>query len=366
MGDAGVGHQALQVRLGEGQGRAVEDPHGPQGQGRGGEALRRLGEQRHGEADQAVAAGLQEQPGQDHAPRRRGLGVGVREPGVERHRRELHREGDEESQHQPGARRPRRRAPQELAVGEGPLPGGPGVGCGQGQDRHQHEEAARLGEEEELDRRVDPALVAPDADQEVHRHQHELPEEVEQEEVQGQEHAHHPGQDPEEVEVEEAHPVVDLAPGAPHGEDPQDRRQEDQDQGEAVHRQGEGDAEPGDPVPGEAGDPVAVRREGGGPRPEPESRRQHQVHRHGAEGHPARGRRATAGEGPRQEAAHEGHRHQGQEGHGSTPRRSARPRIRPRSSTAPAASAAAYQRTRPVWVRARPRWPSRTTAATLR
>ncbi len=39
------------------------------------------------------------------------------------------------------------------------------------------------GVQEELDGGVDAAVVAPDADQEVHRHQRDFPEHVEQEQV---------------------------------------------------------------------------------------------------------------------------------------------------------------------------------------
>ena len=53
------------------------------------------------------------------------------------------------------------------------------------QDRHQHEHAAREGVEEELHRRVDAPVVAPDPDEEVHRDEHGLPEHVEEEEVEG-------------------------------------------------------------------------------------------------------------------------------------------------------------------------------------
>ena len=49
-----------------------------------------------GEADEAVAAQLQQDAGQDHRARRRGLDVGVGQPGVEREHRDLDREGQEE------------------------------------------------------------------------------------------------------------------------------------------------------------------------------------------------------------------------------------------------------------------------------
>ena len=47
----------------------------------------------------------------------------------------------------------------------------------------QHEDAAGQRVEEELDGRVLVARAAPDADEEVHRQEHDLPEHVEEEEV---------------------------------------------------------------------------------------------------------------------------------------------------------------------------------------
>ena len=53
----------------------------------------------HIDPDDAVAAQLQQQPRQDHRDRRRRLGLGVDEPGMERKDRQSHGKGDKE---QPG------------------------------------------------------------------------------------------------------------------------------------------------------------------------------------------------------------------------------------------------------------------------
>ena len=74
----------------------------------------------------------------------------------------------------------------------------------QRQDGDQHQQPAELREEEKLHGGVHAALVAPDGDQEVHRDQHQFPGEVEQEQIDRQEHAGDAGQDPQQVEVEEA------------------------------------------------------------------------------------------------------------------------------------------------------------------
>jgi hypothetical protein len=58
-------------------------------------------------------------------------------------------------------------------------------------DRQQHQDAASHRVEQELDGGVDPPVVAPDADEEVHRHKHRVPEHVEQKQIERDEHADH-------------------------------------------------------------------------------------------------------------------------------------------------------------------------------
>ena len=74
----------------------------------------------------------------------------------------------------------------------------------EGQDGQQHEHAAGQGVEEELDGRVlGPVLgLAPDADEQVHGHQADLPEDVEQDQVQGDKDAEHAHLQQEEEQEE--------------------------------------------------------------------------------------------------------------------------------------------------------------------
>ena len=51
----------------------------------GAKAGRRRGEERHGEAQQAVGAGLQQQAGENDAAGGRRLGMSIGQPGMERH-----------------------------------------------------------------------------------------------------------------------------------------------------------------------------------------------------------------------------------------------------------------------------------------
>ena len=115
VGDRRVGDQPLQVLLHGGADRAVDDAdHAERDQQRG-EVGRRLGEQVEAEAQEPVGAELQHDAGQDHRAGRRGLGVGVGQPGVHREQRHLDGERDGEGQEQPAGGR---RGQHALVLGE--------------------------------------------------------------------------------------------------------------------------------------------------------------------------------------------------------------------------------------------------------
>ena len=59
------------------------------------------------------------------------------------------------------------------------------------QDRKQHQHRTCQRVQEEFDRRIEPPLAAPDADQEIHRHEHHFPENVEEHEIERHENAEH-------------------------------------------------------------------------------------------------------------------------------------------------------------------------------
>ena len=225
----------------------------------------------------------------------------------------------------------------------------------QAEDRHQHDQPGGLREQEELGGGVDPAaaagrVVAPQRDQEVHRHQHRFPQEEEQEQVQRQEHADDCAEVPQQVEMEEADALVDFAPGADHRHQAEQCRQYHQHQRQAVQRQVETDAEARNPVAFElqrplrcaAGYSEAVVAAD----PQPQAENQHQQHRAGRE--PAR----QPGAGvtfalPAQQPADDRDQDQPEQDHRKTA---------PVISTAPSATDAAYQRNCPVWVLDRPWW----------
>ena len=252
MGDGGVSDQTLNIVLAEGHPRAVENtddakPH--RDRRKFGGSVR---EQRQRKAQQAVGRGFQQDPREVNGTRGRRLRVRIRQPAVQRNHRHFYRESDKEAQHQQVFHAVRHRRLQQLFIVEGPYAGSVEVHKRQRQDGYQHHQTARLGINEELGCRRDTrftvgSLMAPQRDQEVHRHQHHFPEEEEQEHVDGKEHADHAAQDPHQVQVEEALVFFDFSPGAEYRQNAEQAGQHYHQQRQAVNRQVDRNAETRDP-----------------------------------------------------------------------------------------------------------------------
>ncbi len=264
VADRRVGDELLEVGLDQGHDRAIDDGDERQHDDGHREGLRGVREERQREADEAVGAQLEQHAGQDHRAGRRRLHVRVGQPGVEGHHGHLDGEGQEEGQEGARLEHVAEGEAAQLLVVEGTGEGaamGRREGEGGGQDGHQHEQRADERVEDELDRGVDAVGAAPDADDEVHRHQHDFPEDVEQEEVQGQEDAQHAHFEDEEGDHVLLHPLLD-GPEAGQDADPrQERRQHHQQQADAIHAELELDAEGGHPGGrGDEAEPAGVRR----------------------------------------------------------------------------------------------------------
>ena len=163
-------------------------------------------EHRQREAQEAVAAHLQQDRGQDHRARGRRLDMGVRQPGVHRPHRHLDRERGEERQPRPGLQRARHRGVhQRRNVGRAGVPV-------QRHDRQQHQHRAEQRVEEELEAGIDPARAAPDADDQEHRDQAAFEEQIEQHEVERREGADHQRFQHQERHHVFAHPHLDRFP----------------------------------------------------------------------------------------------------------------------------------------------------------
>ena len=240
------------------------------------------GIERHREPDEPVGAQLEHDRRQDHRARRRRLRVRIGQPGVEREHRDLDREGEEEGDEREQlqavgeAARPRVR-PQRLEVeGAGPRFAArrirpDRVGVGRGQDRDQHQQRPDQRVQDELDRRVDPVGAAPDPDDQVHRDEDDLPEDVEQERVEREEDADHPDLEHEERDHVFLDPRLDRLE-AGQDRDPRQRRGQDhQRDRQPVRAELVLDAEDRDPV--DRLDELEARPDPAGSRPAGRARR---------------------------------------------------------------------------------------------
>ena len=123
----------------------------------------------------------------------------------------------------------------QLQEVEGVRAGGLAVVEVEDQNGHQHQQGAEHGEQEELDGRIDPAgRVAPNPDEQVHGDEHHFPEDVEQEEVQGDEDADHAGHQGQQADHEFLDPDLDVVPGGQDAQRGEEGGEHDEQQGKAV------------------------------------------------------------------------------------------------------------------------------------
>ena len=123
------------------------------------------------------------------------------------------------------------------------------------QDANQHQDRAGHRVENEFYGGVNAALVAPDADQQVHRNQHYFPEEEEEEQIEREEDADDADFEKQEGDEKFFDALLDAVPGAEDGDDGEKRRQDDEEQADAVH------AEVIVDVTSPAADPCATERD---------------------------------------------------------------------------------------------------------
>jgi hypothetical protein len=228
--------------------RAVDDAddrkHGQRRRKEG----RGLREERKREPDQPVGTHLQEDAGQDHRAGCRGLDVRVRQPGMKGEQRHLDGKRQRKCGKQPQLQV--RRDVQVVQLDEIEAVGATGflLQIRQRQNRQQHQHAAGHRVQDELHRGVNPPVVAPDADEKVHRDQHRVPEHVEQEQIERDEHANHRALEQQDDDAERSRLVVHRFPGTEEGQRRQEARQDEQEQADAVDADEVADAERRNPL----------------------------------------------------------------------------------------------------------------------
>ncbi len=115
----------------------------------------------------------------------------VRKPRVQRKERHLDRESDCKAEEEPVLRLRRNVHAVPVEDIEGPASVEAVVEVRGVDDGREHEQRTDDGVDEKLHRRVEPVVSAPNADQEVHRHQRHLEKNVEQHHVNRRETAQH-------------------------------------------------------------------------------------------------------------------------------------------------------------------------------
>jgi hypothetical protein len=235
VGDGGIGHQALQVRLEKDHKRGEKDPHEAEENHQGGEEVRGLGHEEEEDADEAIAPQLQEDASQNHGTDSGGLAVGPGEPDVDRHQGRLEAKGEKDAK------------PEELGEGQELVQ----VGLGQfSDDRGPRQGEAEDGEGEEEDAPEEgveeedvggQGLVAegtPAPDDDKHGDEDGLEKDEEDEEVKGQENAE--DKELEEKELGQEGGGVPQSRGYGHEADQEDEgTEDDKDAGEGVVAQNE-------------------------------------------------------------------------------------------------------------------------------
>ena len=202
-----VGHHPFHVGLGDGGQGAVQHRNGGPDRQAWSQFCPGLREQLQAEAQQSVGAQLEQHTSQQHRHGRGGLGVGVGQPVVQRHQRDLDAEADQQSAEQPELAAHRQplaehrgeaeihRAGEQRQAQEGPQDQHPGDGR----------------EDQELRGRVGTVDTPPHRHQQPERNQLQFIEEEEQQQVFRQERAIHRTADQQQHGEVEARPLADVA-----------------------------------------------------------------------------------------------------------------------------------------------------------
>ena len=177
--DGTAGDPTLDVVLGEGvQGAIndVDDAEDHQGRGQGEMGVR---QHLHVETQQGIAAHLQQHSRQQHRDRGVGFAVGIRQPGVQGEHRQFHAEAHQESEVAEQSEASTRRTRGQLCEVQGELI----TRQGQGQSADQDQQRGQSCVQDEFGGGVLTVLSAPDRNQQINRHQLQLPGQEEEQEI---------------------------------------------------------------------------------------------------------------------------------------------------------------------------------------
>ena len=246
VADGAVGDLAFEVALGEGGQGGINDVHHPQHHQQRGEDGVPIRKDLAVEAQQRIAAHLQQDAGQQHVDRGRGLAVGIRQPGVEWNDRQLHAEGDQQARIGQQLELQGEALGHQVAV----LKARVAAVEGHRQARQEDEQRAASGVEDEFGGGVLAFFAAPNRQQEIDRNQLQLPGQEEEQHVLDSEDGDLAAIHGQQQEIEQPR-LKAHRPGRQDGEGCDEAREQDQRHGDAV-----GAHRPGQPQFGEPAHPL--------------------------------------------------------------------------------------------------------------
>ena len=222
VADRGICHQLLHIFLHQRNQRSVDDPD----DGKGNHPAPHFGvhddvrEEWQRESDEAISSHLQQNTRQNDRAGGWRFHVRIRQPGVERKHRDFDCEGEKECQEQQyGKSRAVCRVVKNVRGGFVQSLNAERVNARltvvveiKEQHGQQHGYRAEQCVKEEFDGGIEFPRAAPDADKQVHRHQHRFPENEEQKEIQRHKDAQHAGLEHQKPDVVFLHAVLDRLP----------------------------------------------------------------------------------------------------------------------------------------------------------
>ena len=229
MRNRGISNQLLDVFLHQGHQGGVDDGDDREREDQRREIMRGQREHRKRETQEAVTAHLQKDSGQDHRASSWRFDMCVGQPRVNWPHRQFHRERGEERQPRPGLQRAR-----HGGVHQRRNISGAGIPV-QRHDCQQHQYRAQQRVEEELEARVHPARATPHSNDQEHRDQAALEEQIEKHQVERAEGADHERFEQQESHHVFAHPHGDRFPARDDAKRHQGGGQDDERQRNAVH-----------------------------------------------------------------------------------------------------------------------------------
>ena len=197
--------------------------------------MRSFRKQRQAEAHHAISAELQQHTGQHHRTCRGSFHVRVGQPRMQREERHFDGEREKERQEEQHlrARLKNELSGRQRLLDRWQIEGARSVV--EPDDADEHHDRARHGVENEFHRRVDAALVAPNADEERHGNQHQFPEKKEEEHIERKKNADDADFEHQQHDEKFFHAMLDAVPGSQNRNRRQEGGQQDEKHADAVH-----------------------------------------------------------------------------------------------------------------------------------